>query len=319
MFTRNIPLKSILIVTFTEKATTELRLRLRKKLREILDAYEDKLTEFQKIPDGSHWEINRFQRDQVKSALLDFDSVPVYTIHGFCKRILQEFAFENRQLFDQRLTDNNLLFPEVFSRYLRKELLSNSNPVSKLFLLYVKQSDGYIHNLESEIRKLLPRRGKFVPKFPPFDVFLKEFSVLWTRLADRDLSLHTNRSLRHPIISAFNLTALNGTSKKNIMLNLELLLQTLSEWHAVESIEDSFYQLLNIELTKVVSPKCRKTLREGEKWLSPQEFQSAELEWISAASDCEKLFQRHNLVGEAGKILRAWAVSYTHLTLPTKA
>ena len=37
MFTRDIPLKSILIVTFTEKATTELRLRLRTKLREILD------------------------------------------------------------------------------------------------------------------------------------------------------------------------------------------------------------------------------------------------------------------------------------------
>ena len=80
MLTRNIPLKSILIVTFTEKATTELRLRLRTKLREILDAYEDKLTEFQKIPDGSHWEINRFQRDQVKSALLDFDSVPVLSL-----------------------------------------------------------------------------------------------------------------------------------------------------------------------------------------------------------------------------------------------
>ncbi len=308
MFTRYIPLKSILIVTFTEKATIELRLRLRTKLREILDAYENKLIKFQKIPVGPHWEINKFQIDQVKSALLDFDSVPVYTIHGFCKRILQEFAFENRQLFDQQLADKNLLFPEVFSRYLRKELLSNNNPVSKLFSLYVKQSDGYMHNLESEIRNLLPRRGKFVPNFPPFDVFLKEFSELWKGLADRDLSLHTNCSLGHPIISAFNVTALNGTSKKNIMLNLELLLQTLSEWHKAASIEDTFYMLLNIELNKVIWPKCRKTLREGEKWLSPQEFPSSELEWISAVSDCEKLFQRHNLVGEAGKILRAWVI-----------
>ena len=133
MFTKNIPLKSILIVTFTEKATTELRMRLRTKLREISDAYENNPREFQNVPEESCWEINKFQRDQVKAALLDFDSVPVYTIHGFCKRILQEFAFENRQLFDQQLADNNLLFPEVFSRYLRKELLSNNNPVSKLF------------------------------------------------------------------------------------------------------------------------------------------------------------------------------------------
>ena len=112
MLTRNIPLKSILIVTFTEKATTELRVRLRTKLREISDACENKLREFQNVPEGSYWEINKVQRDQVKAALLDFDSVPVYTIHGFCKRILHEFAFENRQLFDQQLTDNNKIFPE---------------------------------------------------------------------------------------------------------------------------------------------------------------------------------------------------------------
>ena len=308
MFTRNIPLKSILIVTFTEKATTELRMRLRTKLREISDACENKLSEFQNVPEESYWEINKVQRDQVKAALLDFDSVPVYTIHGFCKRILQEFAFENRQLFDQQLADNNLLFPEVFRRYLRKELLSNNNPVSRLFSLYVKQSDGYLHNLEIEIRNLLPRRGKFVPRFPSFEVFLREFSEVWKVLAERDLRLNKNDSAGHPIISAFNATALNGTSKKNIMLNLELLLQTLSEWHIAGSIEDAFYMLLSIELDRVTRPKCRQTLRDGEKWLSPQEFPKAELEWISAVVDCEKLFQRHNLVGEPGKILRAWVI-----------
>jgi len=308
MLTRNIPLRSILIVTFTEKASTELRLRLRTKLREISDICENKLADFQNVPEGSHWEINKVQRNQVKAALLDFDSIPVYTIHGFCKRILQEFAFENRQLFDQKLADNKLLFPEVFRRYLRKELLSKNNSVSRLFSLYVKQSDGYLHNLEIEIRKLLPRRGEFVPRYPSFEVFLRDFSEVWKLLAESDLRLNKNDSAGHPIISAFNATALNGTSKKNIMLNLELLLQTISDWHTEGSIEDAFYMLLNIELNKVTCPRCRQTLRDGEKWLSPQEFPKAELEWFSAAVDCEKLFQRYNLVGEPGKILRAWVI-----------
>ncbi|GIT09788.1 MAG: hypothetical protein CM1200mP30_34180 [Pseudomonadota bacterium] len=92
------------------------------------------------------------------------------------------------------------------------------------------------------------------------------------------------------------------------MLNLELLLQTLSEWHTTGSIEDAVYMLLNIEIVRVTRPKCRQTLRDGEKWLSPQEYPKAELEWISAAADCEKLFQRHNLVGEPRKILRAWVI-----------
>ena len=37
---QEIPLKSILLVTFTEKATAELRLRLRSKLRDLLAACE---------------------------------------------------------------------------------------------------------------------------------------------------------------------------------------------------------------------------------------------------------------------------------------
>ncbi len=161
ILTKNIPLKSILIVTFTEKATSELRLRLRTKLREILDAYENKFTEFQHVPEGSYWEIKKVQRDLIKAALLDFDSVPVYTIHGFCKRILQEFAFENRQLFDQQLVDNKLLFEEVMRRYLRKELLSNNSSISSLFSLYVRQSDGYLKNLESEISAVIDCEKSF--------------------------------------------------------------------------------------------------------------------------------------------------------------
>ena len=308
ILTMNIPLKSILIVTFTEKATSELRLRLRTKLREILDAYENKFTEFQHVPEGSYWEINKVQRDLIKAALLDFDSVPVYTIHGFCKRILQEFAFENRQLFDQQLVDNKLLFDEVMRRYLRKELLSNNSSISSLFSLYVRQSDGYLKNLESEIRNLLPRRGKFVPKFPSFEIFLMEFSELWKELVERDSRLQKEGSSEHPIITAFNTTALNGTSKKNIMLNLELLLQTIGDWRITGNIEDSLDMLLNIEINKITRPKCRQTLREGENWLSPQDFPKLEKEWISAVIDCEKSFQRHNLMGGSGKILRAWVI-----------
>ncbi len=308
ILTNDIPLKSILIVTFTEKATTELRMRLRSKLRDILDACENKIIEFQNVPEGSYWEINKVQRDQVRAALLDFDSVPVYTIHGFCKRILQEFAFENRQLFDQQLIDNKLLFEEVLRRYLRKELLSNNSSISRLFSLYVKHSDGYLKNLESEIRNLLPRRGKYIPEFPSFEVFLIEFSEHWNKLVEMDLRLQSKGSSENSIISAFNKTALNGTSKKNIIKNLELLLQTIGDWHIAGNIEDSLGTLLNIELSKVTKPKCRQKLREGEKWLSPKEFPKAEQEWISAVIDCENFLQRYNLVGGSAKILRAWVI-----------
>ena len=55
---QEIPLKSILLVTFTEKATAELRLRLRSKLRELLETCEKNDTSFKTVPEGPFWEIN---------------------------------------------------------------------------------------------------------------------------------------------------------------------------------------------------------------------------------------------------------------------
>ena len=66
--------------------------------------------------------------------------------------------------------------------------------------------------------------------------------------------------------------------------------------------------LLQIDLDMVTSPKCRKKLKEEEKWLNPKKFPNTEHDWIIAVADCEKLFMGYNLIGEAGKILRAWLI-----------
>ena len=57
--------KSILLVTFTEKAAGELKDRVRKAL-----VKEGKLP-------------------------VDFDEMTICTIHSFCQRLLSEYAFEN--------------------------------------------------------------------------------------------------------------------------------------------------------------------------------------------------------------------------------
>ena len=146
-------------------------------------------TSFKTVPEDPFWEINSLQKERLKAALLDFDSAPIYTIHGFCKRVLREFAFENRQLFEQQLCDTNLLFSEVFRRYLRRELLSQNTLVSQLFAFYVKSIEGNLDTLERDIRTLIPRDGKFIPNLPAFDVFLKEFTEYWEALVAKDRNL----------------------------------------------------------------------------------------------------------------------------------
>jgi exodeoxyribonuclease V beta subunit len=82
-------LDQILLVTFTEKATGELKGRLRESLEKARDR-----------ADGG---------ELFQAALDQFDQAPIYTIHGFCQHVLQEYAFEHGQDFRPQLVDDGAL------------------------------------------------------------------------------------------------------------------------------------------------------------------------------------------------------------------
>lgn len=100
----NLPLSSILVMTFTEAATQELKGRIRSAIQETLHGTyhrysEDPLAQCylkspNKLPDVQH---------RLKTALATFDEASIFTIHGFCNRVLNEFAFESNHLFEPML------------------------------------------------------------------------------------------------------------------------------------------------------------------------------------------------------------------------
>jgi exodeoxyribonuclease V beta subunit len=58
---------------------------------------------------------------RLHEALIDFDKAAIFTIHGFCQRVLHENAFETRNLFDTELiTDQTHLIQEVVDDFWRK-------------------------------------------------------------------------------------------------------------------------------------------------------------------------------------------------------
>ncbi|HBG08076.1 MAG: exodeoxyribonuclease V subunit beta [Geobacteraceae bacterium GWC2_58_44] len=111
----------ILVVTFTEAATKELKERIRKRLREAESAFErgespDHLLSglLQQIPD--HLEARRLLSLAVRS----FDEAAIFTIHGFCQRMLQENPFESGSLCDTELmTDQGMILREIAQDYWR--------------------------------------------------------------------------------------------------------------------------------------------------------------------------------------------------------
>ena len=73
----------VLVVTYTRAATEELRERLRERLVEARDA---SLTE----P-----EYDVTVRQSLVLEIQSFDESAIFTIHGFCQRVLGDFAFES--------------------------------------------------------------------------------------------------------------------------------------------------------------------------------------------------------------------------------
>jgi exodeoxyribonuclease V beta subunit len=110
-----VPLEQILVVTFTDKATREMRERVRAKLRELLDAKED-------APDASAWTIDDDARRRLTEAIAVFDRAPISTIHAFCQRILTESAFECGRLLRQEQVESRAAFGRAFREELRIEL-----------------------------------------------------------------------------------------------------------------------------------------------------------------------------------------------------
>ena len=93
-----VPIDRILVITFTNAATAELRDRIRRRLVQARDAMaRPERPEIDTIV-AMLWadEDKRARRQGLLAAALSaFDLAPIQTIHGFSQRMLDQLAFES--------------------------------------------------------------------------------------------------------------------------------------------------------------------------------------------------------------------------------
>jgi len=120
----------ILVVTFTDAATKELRDRIRARLAEAADYFradpeamtplqpgEDLLYDLRKEYEPTSWPACAYKL-QLASEWMD--EAAVSTIHSWCNRMLREHAFDSQSLFTQNLeTDPSELLSEIVRDYWR--------------------------------------------------------------------------------------------------------------------------------------------------------------------------------------------------------
>ena len=131
---QGIPIDRVLVVTFTEKATGELKERIRKKLTDELRGH-----------DAADTALAR----RLQAAVDGFDTAAIHTIHGFCHLVLTRYGFElGRPLATEVVDDRPLL--QLLLRQRMRRVWPAAFQTDLLALLEISGYPEYdAHNRES--------------------------------------------------------------------------------------------------------------------------------------------------------------------------
>lgn len=145
----------ILVVTFTEAATEELKDRIRDKLRQALNAARGK-----ESPEPFILDLMKRQKDPARSmyllrrAIRSFDEAAISTIHGFCYRVLRENAFESGCPFEIEIVpDDSALLETLVQDYWRRKISTLSKP----FVRYLEMFGTPVSELLGLATRVLSR------------------------------------------------------------------------------------------------------------------------------------------------------------------
>lgn len=139
---RNLAPGEILVVTFTEAATAELRDRVRQRVSDALQAVRDTHAGVP-VKDAVLAQLAQrrrahFEADlaRLQEALQSIDEAPISTLHGFCQRVLHDNAFRTRMPFDAELVaDLSELQDDLLYDFWRKALAAMSDGMARQLVM----------------------------------------------------------------------------------------------------------------------------------------------------------------------------------------
>ncbi len=181
----HVPIDKILIVTFTKAATEELRQRIRLRLLLARNLFAGK-----EPSDGgadetlSSWALAIDDRQKalgdLQLALADIDRAGVFTIHGFCQRMLAEQALESGQLFDvELLSDIEHIRRQIAEDFWRSRIYS----LASLPCAFVIKDFPTPEQLLASVYEAKKENCRIEPRIRPLEEILIRLDTAMARLA----------------------------------------------------------------------------------------------------------------------------------------
>ena len=182
----------ILVVTFTDASTKELRDRIRRRLtdaaryfRELPVEPDDFLLDLRAGIDASEWSVCAHRLDTAANWM---DEAAIYTIHAWCNRMLKQHAFDSGSLFNQTLNNDDAdLLLQAIRDYWRSHFYAlSSTECAGLFGVF-KSPEA----LAKKIRSLLAET-EALPLDSPLDIgsVFKDWALWALKRESMELSAH---------------------------------------------------------------------------------------------------------------------------------
>ena len=239
-------LDQILVVTFTEKATAELRSRIRATIEAVLSGHSADAThpsQCRRLSDD--------ERERLETALFSFHHSPIHTIHSFCRRMLTELAFDSGARFRIDLTNGRLEFHESIRAELRVRLKSDVR-VARLIGEYLSDEKRTSDDLEELLWRAHSQR------------YLRTRGRALNQQALTDLA---NAFDAKALVDAFGCAAITDDARRDAIAATREL--ALLANRASGSIALFAERMCDFDLSRICSPRSARRTRAETRPIFP--------------------------------------------------